>query len=109
MYKKVLKYWYKGTGGGLGESSLFEGWSDEKLEKYNIISDEYDHTNIKTQPVILLNGYCGHRTPYLTIVHLRDKKYDYLLSSRYDPLYIGAGKAGIVANNDDTSPLYTLL
>jgi len=45
-YKKVLKNWYKSTGGSSGESSMFEGWSNEKLDAYNVDVDTYDHTEI---------------------------------------------------------------
>ena len=100
MYKTILSDWHKGTGGGSGVSTLFEGWSDEKLEKHNIDLDEYDHTDVANCPAILLSGYTKHRVPYITIIHLWDKASDYLLSSRHDPLKIGNGEPGM---GDDTT------
>ena len=43
-YKAVLKLWYKGTGGGSGNTSMFEDWTKEKLDKYDIDPNLYDHT-----------------------------------------------------------------
>ena len=95
LYKKVLKDWFKGTCGGSGDSTFFEGWSDEKLTKYDINPGDYDHTDVGARPAILIQGYCTQRIPYLTIIHLWDKMGDYLLSSRHDPLSIGMGEPGI--------------
>ena len=38
-YKAILKLWYKGTGGGSGNSTLFENWYQEKLDKYDVDVD----------------------------------------------------------------------
>ena len=91
LYKAVLKNWFKGTGGGSGDSSLFEGWSDEKLEKCNIDPDTYDHTDIRNRPAILMDGYVKSKK-YLTCIFLWDEKMEYLISSKYDPLRIGRGE-----------------
>ena len=50
----------------MGESTLFEGWSDEKLNYCNFDPDESNHTHIGDRPAILLVGYCNQRTLYLT-------------------------------------------
>ena len=54
IYKTFLSDWYKETGGGSGISTLFGGWLDEKLNKYNIDSDEYDHTDVANCPATLI-------------------------------------------------------
>lgn len=46
LYKAALKNRFKGIGSGIGDSILFEGWSDGKLESYNIDPDTYNHTII---------------------------------------------------------------
>ena len=81
LYKKILKDWYKGTGGRSGESTFFKGWSDEKLTMFNIDPDLYDHTDVRARPEILIQGYCKQRVSYLTIIHLWDNMGYYLLSS----------------------------
>ena len=104
------RWHYKGTGGGGRLSTEFEGWNDEKLDKYNIDLDTYDHTNIGSRPAVLINGYCNNRVPYLTAIHLWDKASDYLLSSRHDPVRIGRGEGGFdgstkeVSSMSDSSP-----
>ena len=47
FYKIVLKDWHSDTGGGFGLSTMFEGWSDEKLDKFNVDVEIYDHTNVE--------------------------------------------------------------
>ena len=109
-YKAVLKEWHKGTGGGSGLATEFEGWSDAKLQRYDIDIDNYDHTDVSSRPAVLINGYCKQRIPYLTAIHLWDKSSDYLLSSRHDPLIIGLGEGGFdvvneeLCNTSDSSP-----
>ena len=110
LYKAVLKNWFKGTGGGSGDSSLFEGWSDEKLEKYDIDPDTYDHTNIATRPAVMMERYCHQKVPFLTVIFMWDKKVDFLLSSRHDPITIGLGEPGMSTasiNNVDNVSLIT--
>ena len=58
LYKGVLKDWFKGTGGGSGLCTEFEGWNDEKLERFDVDLDTYDHTDIASRPTVLINGYC---------------------------------------------------
>ena len=88
QYKACLKEWHKGTGGGSGLAIEFESWDKCKFEKY-------DHTNISSRPPILMNLYAKQKQPYVTLIHLCDKKSDHLLSSRYDPIKIGMGEPGI--------------
>ena len=57
-YKPVLKYWFKGTSGGPGLTTMLETWDDKQLEKYGIGLENYDHTNISTHPAILFDMYC---------------------------------------------------
>ena len=83
---------------------MFEGWSDEKLDQYDIDPETYDHTNILSRPPILLANYCKQRTPYLTVIHLWDKLSDYLLSSRHDTLCIGIGEMGMEDSTSGESP-----
>ena len=92
QYKAVLKDWFKGTGGGSGLSSQFETWDTSKYEKYGIDPDNYDHTDVSSRPVILMNMYCKQAEPYITLIH---KKTSMLLSSKYDPLRIGSGEPGM--------------
>ena len=74
------------------------------MEKFNIDLDNYDHTNVITRPVVLINRNCKQRIPYLTVIHLWGKCSDYLLSSRHEPLKIGLGERGFYGvNNDVTS------
>ena len=69
-----------GTGGGSGDSTLFEDWSKEKLNKYDIDVQTYDHTNVHNRPSILIDSYTKRRK-YLSIFYLWDELTDYLLSS----------------------------
>ena len=103
----MLKNWYKGTDSGSDEISMFEGWSDEKLESYNIDADTYDHTNIFSRPAVLITSYCTQRVPYLTVIYIWDKMSDYFLSSRHHPLRIGRGEVGL-ADGDSSSKISTL-
>ena len=105
LYKGVLKDWFKGTGGGSGLCTEFEGWNDEKLERFDVDLDTYDHTDIASRPAVLINGYCKQRIPYLTAIHLWDKVSDYLLSSRHDPVKIGRGEGGFDGTPDDFSSM----
>ena len=52
-YKAALKDWFKGTGGGPGIDAAFQTWGDEKMEKYDVDLDTYDHTDVNSRPVIL--------------------------------------------------------
>ena len=45
-YKAILSLWHKGTGGGSGYVELFEGWNDDKCNKYDADPCLYDHTDI---------------------------------------------------------------
>ena len=101
-YKSILKLWYSGTGGGSGDKSLFETWSDEKLTKYEINMDNYDHCDIAERPSILFDGY-SKRKKYLTIIFLWDELTDMLLCSKYDPFKMGKGEAGF-RQDSDSSP-----
>ena len=103
-YKEYLSNWNKGTGGGLGLSSKFETWSQDKLDKYDIDPTIYDHTNVKNRPSILMEGYTKKKM-YLTVMFMWDKKLEFILSVKYDPLKIGRGEAGLVReeNNEDVS------
>ena len=55
-YKAILKQWYLGTGGGSGRATMFEDWSSEKLNKYDIDPSVYDHTDIKNRPAVLIDS-----------------------------------------------------
>ena len=94
--------WYSGTGGGLGDKSLFETWSDEKLTKYDINIDNYDHCDISDKPSILFDGY-SKRKKYLTIIFLWDELTDMLLCSKYDPFKMGKGEAGFRQDSESAS------
>ena len=54
MYKEVLYLWFKGNGGGSGVTTMFEGWSDEKLEHFDIDIETYDHTDVSSDNCSLL-------------------------------------------------------
>lgn len=91
-YKAVLKSWFKGTGGGSEITTRLESWDDEKLTRYNINIETYNHTNMANMPPILLDVYCSKGTPYLTVIFLMDKASDYLLASQHDTLKCGRGE-----------------
>ena len=99
--------WFLGTGGGDGQSTMFESWDDAKLTKYNINVDEYDHTDVAERPTILIDNYHTHRQPYLTMIFLWDERVNFLLSSRYDPLKAGTGEAGMEIDEDDEDDVST--
>ena len=100
-YKEVLNQWFKGTGGGSGLMSMFETWSSEKLDKYDIDPTIYDHSEVSSRPSILMDGY-SRKKKYLTVIFMWDEKVDYILSSKYDPLDKGTGEAGL-RDDGDTS------
>ena len=56
-YKIILKDWFKGTGGGSGASTMFEDWSSEKLNSYDVDPAVYDHSDVKMRPSILIDNY----------------------------------------------------
>ena len=56
-YKIILRDWFKGTGGGSGVTSMFENWSSEKQNKYDVNLAIYDHSDIKARPSILIDNY----------------------------------------------------
>jgi len=86
---------------------MFESWDDAKLKKYNINVEEYDHTDMAERPSILINNYHTHQQPYLTMIFLWDERVNFLLSSRYDPLKAGTGKAGMEIDEDDEDNVST--
>ena len=61
-YKIILKDWYKGTGGGSGASAMFEDWSTEKLDAYDVDPAVYDHADIKMRPSILIDNYAKKKS-----------------------------------------------
>ena len=89
-----MKNWYSGTGGGSGDYSMFVDWDQEKLNKYDINPELYDHRNIKDRPSILIDDYTS-RKKYLTILFLLDETKKYIIGSKYDPVQIGLGEAGM--------------
>ena len=99
----VLKNWYKGTGGGSGDDNMFEDWTKEKMDKYDVDPMIYDHTIVADHPPILIDGYAKHRK-YITMLFLWDKKKDLLLASKYDPILIGLGEAGVEREDDSSIP-----
>ena len=56
-YTALLHQWHKGNAGGLGLNIYFETWSDEKLNRYNIYLDDYDHTNVASRLALLIENY----------------------------------------------------
>ena len=65
-YKRAMKKYTKGTGGGSGAPENFEVWEKRDATKY-------------------FNDYSTHTT-YLTWVHLADKDSNYVLYSKYEGL-----------------------
>lgn len=101
-----MKNLFKVTSGGAGDSTLFKGWSDKKLKRYNIDPDTYSNTTIATCPAIMMEGYCTQRVPCLTIIFLQDKIVGVLLSSRHNPISIGVGEPGMgTAAIDNTATI----
>ena len=100
MFKEVLFDWFKGTGGGSGAATMFEGWSQEKLEYFGIDNDTYDHTDVANRPAIMIESYGKQKVPFLTVIFLWDKMSDFLLSSKHDPLHLGTGEPGMYDPTD---------
>ena len=73
---------------------MFETWSDENLNKYDINVAEYDHTNVKERPPVFIDWYVKTKK-YLKVIFLWDEKIHFMVSSKYEPLVIGHGEAGI--------------
>ena len=63
-YKEVLHQWFKGTSGGSGLLSMFESWSQEKLDKYDIDPTIDDHSEVGSRPSILMDGYSKKKIPH---------------------------------------------
>ena len=70
MYKKVLYLWFKGTGGGSGVTTMFEGQSDEKIKHFDIDIETYDHTDVSSIPAVLIEGYAKQKAPFLIVAHM---------------------------------------
>ena len=104
MYKAALKEWNKGTGGGPGIDAAFQSWDDDKLEKYNVDLETYDHTDIASRPTVLFQYYSKGKVPILTVIRMWDKFSDYLLSSKHDPLSIGSGEIGFEDEHENNDP-----
>ena len=68
-YKAVLHNWYKGTGGGSGDITMFGNWSSEKLDRYDIDPDLYDHTRIEDRPPIMIDVYTKHKNTLLCYLY----------------------------------------
>ena len=81
---------------------MFESWSEEKMNKFDIDLTVYDHTDVTNRPAILMDGYTK-KEPYLTVIYMWDKVHDLILSSKYDPLKKGRGEAGLRRDTDDLS------
>ena len=62
--------------------------------------EQYNHSNVRERPHILINNYNKKR--YLTIIFLWDEEKDYIIGSKYDPLKIGIGEAGLIDTEDGT-------
>ena len=71
-----------------------------KINKYDVDPAIYDHSDIKSRPSILIDNY-AKKKKYLTMIFLWDELKDYILASKYDPLSIGTGEAGMSNGNDD--------
>ena len=99
--------WHKGTGGGSGLDTMFESWSSEKKDKFDIDLAVYDHTDVSNRPAILMDGYTKKK-PYLTVIYMWDKVHDLILSAKYDPLKKSRGEAGLRRDTDDMSITSTL-
>ena len=63
----------------------------------------YDHHDVSSRPIILINEYHNHRYPYLTMIYLWDEMVDFLLSSRCDLLNVGKGDVGMPCEDDTES------
>ena len=80
---------------------MFQDWSTKKLDKYGVDPDIYDHANIKERPSILIDGY-AKKKKHLSVIFLWDELKDFILASKYDPLVIGMGEAGLSRTDDET-------
>ena len=103
-YKAALKDWHKGPGGGPGIDAAFQSWGDDKLEKYDVDLETYDHTDVASRPIVFFQNYSKNKIPFLTVIRMWDKVSDYLLSSKHDPLTIGSGEVGFEDENNDNPP-----
>ena len=104
-YKSLLHQWHKGTDGGPGLDIYFESWLAEKLNKYDIVLSEYDHTVVANQPAIIFENYCKDqaKTQYLTLIHLWDDLSANLLSSKFDSLKVPKEDIGMCCSSDNES------
>lgn len=105
-YKTILNSWHKGTGGGPGLYIYFQTWSHDKLNKYDIDLENYDHTEVGKRPPILFDNYINNpvKKPQLTIIYLWDHISHNQLSSKFDPFSLNDGEVGCnVPSNDDES------
>ena len=84
-----------------------ESCSIEKLDRYDIYINQYDHTIVSNQPAILFDKYHNDsdKKPYSTIIHLWDDLSHNLLSSRYDLFKIKGGEIGIDDSSGDNSSI----
>ena len=91
--------------GGPGILTIFQGWSNAKFEKYEIDTETYDHTDFNSRPAILIGSYWSGRYLYLTVIYVWDKKANYLLSSRHNPLRFGKGDINLGGGEEYISSL----
>ena len=79
---------------------MFEDWSTEKLNAYDVDPAVYDHSDISMRPSILIDNY-AKKKKYLTMIFLWDETKDFILASKYDRLKIGVGEAGVAGRFDE--------
>ena len=101
--KGILNDWYKETSGGPGLDKYFESWSEEKLNKYDINLETYDHTIVSDRPPILIENYIcdAVKKTYLTVIHMWDDLSHNLLSSKFDPFVTKGGEVGVALSSDE--------
>ena len=102
-YKGILNDWNKGTGGGPSLDRYFKGWSEEKLNKYDINLETYNHTIVLDRPPILIENYIrdAAKKPYLAVIQMCDDLLHNLLSSILDPLITKGGEVGVALSSDE--------
>ena len=87
---------------------MFEGWSEEKLLKYDIDVESYNHSDISSCTAILTEVYYKQRWKFLTLVHMWNKLSDGLFSSRYGPVQIRSNEVGMDANTTSVVTVSTV-
>lgn len=102
-YKTSLHNWLKRAGSGSEVSTIFKGWDNDKLLKYNVDPDTCNHTDISSRSSILIHNYSKQIIPSITMIFLWNKQADFHLVWYHDKINIGGGDPGMDDSDDNIS------